>query len=161
MPRQTLTWVGVVVVGSALGWGAWARGQQPAQPIKVEVTVPAVPNVPSIGAVTPSQPPSELTGVPRGMVYIGYRGAYHLASAGNEGHAMFRDANNLFWAKNLTYYGMSNGYWIASVNGSPDTFLAFQATPMTAEAPYYKVLIHTRAISGYADFDEATRGNAQ
>ena len=74
---------------------------------------------------------------------------------------MFRDANNLFWAKNLTYYGMSNGYWIASVNGAPDTFLAFQATPMSAEAPYYKVLIHTRAISGYADFDEATRGNAQ
>ena len=74
---------------------------------------------------------------------------------------MFRDANNLFWAKNLTYYGMSNGYWIASVNGAPDTFLAFQATPMSAETPYYKVLIHTRAISGYAEFDEATRGNAQ
>ena len=95
------------------------------------------------------------------MVYIGYRGAYHLASAGNEGHAMFRDANNLFWAKNLTYYGMSNGYWIASVNGA-DTFLAFQATPMSAEAPYLQgAHSHTRAISGYADFDEATRGNAQ
>ena len=61
MPRQTLTWVGVVVMGSALGWGDWARGQQPVQPVKVEVTVPAVPNVPSIGAVAPSQPPSELT----------------------------------------------------------------------------------------------------
>ena len=80
MPRQTLTWVGVVVVGSALGFRAWARGQQPVQPVKVEVTVPAVPNVPSMGGVAPSQPPSELAGVPRGMVYIGYRGAYHLAS---------------------------------------------------------------------------------
>jgi hypothetical protein len=87
---------------------AWARGQQTVPPVKVEVTVPAVPNVPSIGTVVPSQPPSELSVVPRGIVYIGYRGAYHLASAGNEGHAMFRDANNLFWAKNLTYYAMSN-----------------------------------------------------
>ena len=31
---------------------------------------------------------------------------------------MYRDANNQFWANNLTYYGMSNGYWIASVNGA-------------------------------------------
>jgi hypothetical protein len=161
MRRQSLIWVGVVVVGSALGWGAWVRGQQPAQPVKVEVTVPAVPNVPSLGTVVPSQPPSELAVVPRGIVYVGHRGAYHLASAGHEGQGMFRDANNLFWAKSLTYYGMNNGYWIASVNGAPDTFLAFQATPMSAEAPFYKVLIHTGAISGYADFDEATRGNAQ
>jgi hypothetical protein len=161
MPRQTLTWVGVVVIGSAVSWGAWARAQQPGQPVKIEVTVPAVPNVPNIGTVTPSQPPSELAAVPRGLVYIGYRGSYHVAGAGSEGHAMFRDANNLFWAKNLTYYGMSNCYWIASVNGAPDTFLAFQATPSSGDAPYYKVLIHTRAISGYADFDEATRGNAQ
>src|SRR5215472_8167823 len=109
MRRQSLIWVGVVMVGSAFGWGAWVHGQQPVQPVKVEVTVPAVPNVPTIGAVSPSQPPSELAAVPRGMVYIGYRGAYHLASAGHEGHAMFRDANNLFWAKNLTYYGMNNG----------------------------------------------------
>jgi hypothetical protein len=161
MRRQMFMWVGVVVVGSAMGWGAWARGQQLGQPVKVEVTVPAVPNVPTIGTVVPSQPPSELQVAPRGIVYIGYRGAYHLASAGNEGHAMFRDANNQFWAKNLTYYGMSNGYWIASVNGAPDTLLAFQAAPFNSDAPYYKVLIHTRAISGYADFDEATRGNAQ
>jgi hypothetical protein len=155
MRRQSLIWVGVLVVGSALGWGAWALAQPP---VKVEVTVPAVPN---IGTVAPSQAPSELVVAPQGVVYIGYRGAYHVAGGGREGHAMFRDANNQFWAKNLTYYGMSNGYWIASVNGAPDTFLAFQATPTTAEAPYYKVLIHTGAISGYADFDEATRGNAQ
>ena len=56
---------------------------------------------------------------------------------------MFRDANNQFWAKNLTYYGVSNGYWIVSLNGVPDTFLAFQATPTGPDAPFYKVLIHT------------------
>ena len=45
---------------------------------------------------------------------------------------MYRDANNQFWDDNLTFYGMSNGYWIASVNGIPDTYLAFQATPLEA-----------------------------
>jgi hypothetical protein len=125
--------------------------------VKVEVTVPAVPN---IGAVAPSQPPSDLSGAPRGMVYVGYRGAYHVAG-GREGHAMFRDANNQFWANGLTYYGMSNGYWIASINGAPDTFLAFQATATGPDTPFYKVLIHTPNTSGYAAWDEATRGNAQ
>ena len=37
----------VVMVGSALEWGAWALGQER---VKVEVTVPAVPN---IGTVEP------------------------------------------------------------------------------------------------------------
>jgi hypothetical protein len=126
--------------------------------VKVEVTVPAVPN---IGPVAPSAAPSELAVAPKGVVYIGYRGAYHVIGAGHEGHAMFRDANNQFWANNLSFYGMSNGYWIASVNGAPDTYLAFQATPVNGDAPYYKVLIHTPATTGYAAFDEATRGNAQ
>jgi hypothetical protein len=61
----------------------------------------------------------------------------------------------------LTYYGATNGYWIASVNGLPDTYLAFQSTAPSSDAPYYRVLIHTPNISGYAAFDEATRGNAQ
>jgi hypothetical protein len=73
---------------------------------------------------------------------------------------MFRDANNQFWATSLTFYGMSNGYWVASVNGAPNTFLAFQATPMSSDAPYYKVMIHTPAMTGYAVWDEATRGDA-
>ena len=98
---------------------------------------------------------------PQGIVYIGYRGAYHLMSGGHEGHAMFRDADNRFWAKSLTYYGMSNGYWITSVNGVPDTFLAFQATPMSPDAPYFKVLMHTPKMTGYMAWDEATRGNSQ
>ena len=72
---------------------------------------------------------------------------------------MYRDANNHFWANNLTYYGMSNGYWIASVNGLPDTFLAFQTTPVSPEAPFFKVLIHTPNTTGYAAWDEATRRN--
>jgi hypothetical protein len=154
MCRQNLIWVGVLMVGSALGWGAWALGQER---VRVEVTVPAVPN---IGTVEPGQAPQELMGSPQGIVYIGYRGAYHLAGGGREGHAMFRDADNRFWAKSLTYYGMSNGYWIASVNGVPDTFLAFQATPMSPEAPYFKVLMHTPKMTGYMAWDEATRGNA-
>src|SRR5579872_2380570 len=137
MRRQSLTWVGVLVVGSALGWGAWALGQER---VKVEVMVPAVPN---IGPVAPSQVPSELAAAPRGVIYIGYRGAYHVAGGGHEGRAMYRDANNQFWDNNLTYYGMSNGYWVTSVNGVPNTFLAFQATPMSPDAPYFKVLIHT------------------
>jgi hypothetical protein len=143
MCRRNFIGVGVLVVGSALGWGAWALGQDR---VKVEVTVPAVP---SIGAVAPSQAPPELSVAPRGIVYIGYRGAYHVLGGGHEGHAMFRDAENRFWAKSLTYYGMSNGYWIASVNGIPDTFLAFQATPLSPDAPYFKVLIHTPAMTGY------------
>jgi hypothetical protein len=155
MRRQSLIRVGVLVVGSAVGCGAWALAQQP---VKVEVTVPAVPN---IGAVVPSTAPSELAGSPRGIVYIGYRGAYHVTSAGHEGRAIYRDADNRFWVNNLTYYGMSNGYWIASVNGIPDTFLAFQANPTTSDAPYYKVLIHTPNTTGYAAWDEATRGNSQ
>jgi hypothetical protein len=126
--------------------------------VKVEVTVPAVPN---IGPVTPSQVPGELAVSPRGVVYIGYRGAYHVVGGGREGHAMYRDANNQFWANNLTYYGVSNGYWIASVNDAPDTFLAFQATSTSPDAPFFKVLIHTPNTSGYAAWDEATRGNAQ
>src|SRR5262245_27656176 len=113
MCRRNLIWVGVLAVGSAsLGWGTWALGQER---VKVEVTGPAVPN---IGTVTPSQVPQELTVAPRGIVYIGYRGSYHLVSGGHEGHAMFRDADNRFWAKSLTYYGMSNGYWIAAINGA-------------------------------------------
>jgi hypothetical protein len=144
-----------LVIGTGIAWGAWALGQDR---VKVEVTVPAVPN---IGTVAPSQPPSELAVAPRGMVYIGYRGAYHLQGSGKEGHAMYRDANNQFWANSLTYYGMSNGYWIASVSGAPDTFLAFQATPLGSDAPYYKVLIHTPNTTGYAAWDEATRGNVQ
>src|SRR5262245_2504538 len=137
MRRQSLIWTLVLAVGSAVGGGAWALGQER---VKVEVTVPAVPN---IGPVTPSRAPSELAEAPRGVVYIGYRGAYHLVGAGHEGHAMYRDANNQFWANTLTYYGVSNGYWITSVNGSPDTFLAFQTTPLKNDAPYFKVLIHT------------------
>ena len=74
---------------------------------------------------------------------------------------MFRDANNAFWVKNLTYYGVSNGYWIVSLSGVPDTFFAFQATPTGPDAPFYKVLIHTPAMTGYMAWDEATRGNAQ
>ena len=155
MRRRSLIWVGALVVGSALGWGAWALGQDR---VKVEVTVPAVPN---IGTVTPSQAPSELLASSRGIVYIGHRGAYHVMGGGHEGRAMFRDANNQFWSNNLTYYGMSNGYWIASVNGVPDTFLAFQATPASPEAPYFKVLIHTPGTTGYVEWDEATRGNAR
>jgi hypothetical protein len=155
MRRRNLTWVGVLVAGSGLGWGAWALGQER---VKVEVTVPAVPN---IGPVAPSQAPSELSGSQRGVVYIGYRGAYHVLGAGREGHAMYRDANNQFWANGLTYYGMSNGYWIASLNGVPDTYLAFQATPLSSDAPFFKVLIHTPNTTGYVAWDEATRGNAQ
>ena len=147
--------VGVLVVGTALGCGAWALGQER---VKVEVTVPAVPN---IGPVSPSETPSDLASSPRGVVYIGYRGAYHILGGGHEGHAMYRDANNRFWANNLTYYGMNNGYWIVSINGVPDTFLAFQATPLSSDAPYYKVLIHTPNTTGYVAWDEATRGNAQ
>jgi hypothetical protein len=124
----------------------------------LEVTVPAVPN---IGVVAPGQAPSELSIAPRGVIYLGYRGAYHVMGGGHEGNAMFRDANNQFFDRSLSYYGMSNGYWIASVNGLPDTYLAFQATPSSPEAPYFKVLIHTPAMSGYATWDEATRGNAQ
>ena len=155
MRRKSLIWVGVLIVSSALGLGARLLGQDR---VKVEVTVPAVP---TIGNVAPSQPPSEFAGAPRGVVYIGYRGAYHVAGGGREGHALFRDANNQFWANRLTYYGMSNGYWIAQVNGAPDTYLAFQTTPASPEAPYFKVLIHTPTTSGYAAWDEATRGNAQ
>ena len=131
MRRFGLTWVGVLVVAVlALGCGAWALGQDR---VKVEVTVPAVPN---IGTVAPSRPPSELAGSPRGMVYIGYRGAYHVVGGRQEGHAMYRDANNQFWDNNLTYYGMSNGYWIASVNGVPDTFLALsEAEPAEGRRP--------------------------
>jgi hypothetical protein len=156
MRRQNSIWIGVLVVGSALGCGAWALGQQ--DRVKVEVTVPAVPN---IGTVTPSQPPSELAVSPRGVVYLGYRGAYHVVGGGHNGRAMYRDANNQFWSNDLTYYGTSNGYWIASVNGLPDTFLAFQARPTSPDAPYFKVLIHTPNTTGYVAWDEATRGNAQ
>ena len=124
----------------------------------MEVTVPAVPNV---GTIATNEAPSELMAAPRGVVYVGHRGAYHIAGKGQEGHAMFRDSNNQFWDNSLTYYGMSNGYWIASLNGAPNTFLAFQATPTAAEAPYFKVLIHTPQMTGYTDWDEATRGNAQ
>ena len=155
MRRQSLIWVGVLVVGSALGCGAWALGQER---VKVEVTVPAVPN---IGPVAPARRLRSSSGSPRGVVYIGYRGAYHVVGGGHEGHAMYRDANNQFLANNLTYYGVSNGYWIASVNGVPDTFLAFQATPLSPDAPFFKVLIHTPNMSGYVAWDEATRGNAQ
>jgi hypothetical protein len=108
----------------------------------------------------PSQAPAELAVSNRGLVYVGYRGAYHVVGSGHGGHAMFRDANNQFWAADLTYYGTSNGYWIAQLNGAPDTYLAFQSTPLGSDAPYYKVLIHTPAMNGYAAFDEATRGNA-
>jgi hypothetical protein len=155
MRRQSLLWVGVLVVGSALGCGVWALGQDR---VRVEVTVPAVPN---IGTVAPSPAPSDLAGSSRGVVYIGYRGAYHVLGSGQEGHAMYRDANNQFWSNKLTYYGTSNGYWIASVNGIPDTFLAFQTTPVSPDAPFFKVLIHTPNTTGYVSWDEATRGNAQ
>jgi hypothetical protein len=157
MRRPSLIWVGVLLVGSAVACGAWAVAQDR---VKVEVTVPAVPN---IGTVVPSQTPSvsEVAPAPRGMVYIGYRGAYQVAGGGQTGHCMFRDADNHFWSNNLTYYGMSNGYWIASVNGLPDTFFAFQTTAASPEAPYFKVLIHTPTTSGYSAWDEATRGNAQ
>ncbi len=155
MNRHSMIWVGVLVVGSALGCGAWSLAQER---VRVEVTVPAVP---SIGIVTPSQTPSELAASPRGVVYVGFRGAYHIVGGGHEGHAIYRDGNNQFWFNNLTYYGMSNGYWIASVNGAPDTYLAFQATPMNADAPFFKVLIHTPNTTGYAAWDEATRGNVQ
>ena len=151
MRRRSLIGVGVL----ALGCGAWALAQER---VKVEVTVPAVPN---IGPVAPGQAPSELAGSNRGVVYIGYRGAYHVVGSGQEGHAMYRDANNQFWDNNLTFYGMSNGYWIASVNGVPDTYLAFQATPLKADAPFFKVLIHTPRVAGYVAWDEATRGNVQ
>jgi hypothetical protein len=154
MRRRNWTGVGVLVVGAALGCGAWALGQER---VKVEVTVPAVP---TIGTVAPSPAPVEL-GSNRGVVYVGYRGAYHVVGSGQEGHAMYRDANNQFWDNNLTFYGMSNGYWIASVNGVPDTYLAFQATPLKADAPCFKVLIHTPNTAGYVAWDEATRGNAQ
>ena len=112
MRRQTLGWVVVLVVGSALGWETRALGQNQ---VKVQVTVPAVPN---IGVVAPSQTPSDLAVAPRGVVYIGSRSVSDRRH-GHEGHAMFRDANNQFWDNSLTYYGMSNGYWIASVNGIP------------------------------------------
>jgi hypothetical protein len=151
MRRRSLIGVGVL----ALGCGALALAQER---VKVEVTVPAVPN---IGPVAPGQAPSELAGSNRGVVYIGYRGAYHVVGSGQEGHAMYRDANNQFWDNNLTFYGMSNGYWIASVNGVPETYLAFQATPLKADAPYFKVLIHTPNTAGYVAWDEATRGNVQ
>ena len=155
MLRRSLIWVGVLLAGSALGWPPRSLGQDR---VTVEVTVPAVPNVSNIG---PTQPPSELASAPRGIVYIGHRGSYHLAAKGQDGHAMFRDSNNQFWDNSLTYYGTSNGYWIASVNGSPDTFLAFQAAPTDSGAPFYKVLIHTPRITGYTEWDEATRGNAK
>ena len=51
MVRRNWTGVGVLVAGAALGCGAWALGQER---VKVEVTVPAVPN---IGTVAPSQAP--------------------------------------------------------------------------------------------------------
>jgi hypothetical protein len=116
--------------------------------------------VPNIGVVAPSAAPSELITAPWGMVYVGYRGAYHITGRGQEGHAMFRDSENRFWDNSLTYYGMSNGYWIASVNGAPDTFPAFPATPTNSDAPYFKVLIHTPGTSSYVAWDEATRGQA-
>jgi hypothetical protein len=124
----------------------------------VEVTVPAVP---TIGAVVPGQVPSELAVSARGAVYIGNRGAYHVVGGRHEGQALFRDANNRFWATKLTYYGTSNGYWIAAVGGAPDTYLAFQSEPLNSDAPFFKVLIHTPNVSGYTAWDEATRGNAQ
>jgi hypothetical protein len=151
MRRRSLIGVGVLVVGC----GAWALAQDR---VKVEVTVPAVPN---IGTVAPSVAPAELAGSNRGVVYIGYRGAYHVVGSGQEGHAMYRDANNQFWDNNLTYYGTSNGYWIARINGLPDTYLAFQTTPVKPEAPFFKVLIHTPNTAGYVAWDEATRGNVQ
>lgn len=151
MRRHSFIWVGVVVMGC----GAWALGQER---VKVEVTVPAVP---SIGTVSPGQPPAQLSSSSRGVLYLGYRGAYQVVGGGQEGRAMYRDAENRFWANNLTYYGASNGYWIASVNGIPDTYFAFQATPTSPDAPYYKVLIHTPNTTGYVAWDEATRGNVQ
>ena len=48
MQRQSLIWVGVLIVGSALGLGARLLGQDR---VKVEVTVPAVP---TIGNVAPA-----------------------------------------------------------------------------------------------------------
>ncbi len=155
MRRQGLVWVGVVAVSSAFGWGAWALGQER---VRTEVTAPAVPN---LGTVAPGQSPSELADAPRGKVYIGYRGAYLVAGSGQDGHAIYRDANNQFWANRLRFYGMNNGYWIASVDGASDTFLAFQATPASADAPFFRVLIHTPSTAGYVAWDEATRGNAQ
>jgi hypothetical protein len=154
MRRKSVIWVGVLMV-SALGGGAWALAQDR---VKVEVSVPAVPN---IGTVVPSPAPSELVVASKGVVYIGYRGAYHVVGGGRAGHAMYRDANNQFWSNDLTYYGMSNGYWIAAVAGVPDTFMAFQATPLSGDAPFFKVLIHTPNTSGHVAWDEATRGNAQ
>ena len=155
MCRRNWIRVGALVVGSAVMCGTWALGQDR---VKVEVTVPSVPD---IGTVAPSQAPSDLAIAPQGVVFIGYRGAYHVPGGGHEGHAMFRDADNHFWAKGLTYYGMNNGYWLASVNGAPGTFLAFQAAAASPDAPFYKVLIHTPRMTGYAAWDEATRGNAQ
>ena len=118
-----------------------------------------MPAVPNIGPVAPSQAPVGARGSNRGVVYIGYRGAYHVVGSGQEGHAMYRDANNQFWDNNLTFHGISNGYWIASVNGIPDTYLAFQATPLKANVPFFKVLIHTPNTTGYVAWDEATQGN--
>jgi hypothetical protein len=155
MRRQSLVWVGVLVLGSAFGGGAWVLGQERS---RVEVTAPAVP---SLNAVAPSPVPSELSDAHRGKVYIGYRGAYLLAGSGKDGHAIYRDANNQFWANRLTYYGMNNGYWIAQVEGVSDTFLAFETRSATSEAPYFKILIHTSSTPGYVAWDEATRGNAQ
>src|SRR4051795_6247516 len=109
MRQQSRLWIGTLVFGSALGCGAWALGQQ--DRVKVEVTVPAVPN---IGPIARSQPPSEFAVPNHGVVYVGNRGAYHVVGSGSDGHAMYRDANNQFWASNLTYYGTSNGYWITS-----------------------------------------------
>jgi hypothetical protein len=102
-----------------------------------------------------------LAGAPRGKIYIGHRGAYLVAGSGHDGHAIYRDANNQFWANRLQYYGMNNGYWIATVEGVSDTYLAFQSSATTADAPYFRVLIHTPATSGYVAWDEATRGDAQ
>ncbi len=51
MRRQSLISVAVLVLGSALACGAWALGEER---VKVEVTVPAVPNIGKVLIHTPN-----------------------------------------------------------------------------------------------------------
>ena len=61
--------------------------------------------------------------------------------------------------RNGQYYGASGDYWVAALNGAPNTFFAFQARP-AGRSPFYQVLISTPQTGGsYVGWDEATRSS--
>ena len=168
MRRMSHVMMGVILVGAAIATVP-ARAQQPVavEPPRTTTTVTSttstisVPVVPELKAnVAPSTTPAELVSVPQGIVYIGRRGAYILTGAGQEGQAIFRDGNNRGFSRGMTYYGASGDYWVASLNGSTNTFFAFQARPTNTHSPFYQVLISTPQTGGtYVGWDEATRSS--